>query len=183
MRDHPFPLSTADALHRNGALSEQDRPFYEAKSALLLLLGHDSVEAALFEEGCQCVVPQGSCCWMAAPNRAKLSPSLCFPEWLLHGQKKLGLEAHPSGDWHPAPCLGISGKPSSPLSHLVVPSLPIEQNISPKKQNQHLINVKTVVSASSRPTTTKASVLLVGYQSNRSSGLEMADKIKRWVPT
>lgn len=116
-------------------------------------------------------------------KQGKAESCLVFPKWLLHGQKKLGLEAHPSGDQHPASCLGISGKPSSPLSHLVVPSLPIEQNISLKKQNQHLINVKTVVSASSRPTTTKASVLLVGYQSNRSSGLEMADKIKRWVPT
>lgn len=116
-------------------------------------------------------------------KQGKAESCLVFPKWLLHGQKKLGLEAHPSGDQHPVPCLGISGKPSSPLSHLLVPSLPIEQNISLKKHNQHLIYVKTVVSASSRPTTTKASVLLVGYQSNRSSGLEMADKIKRWVPT
>lgn len=29
--DHPFPLLAADTLHRNGALSEQDGPFYQAK--------------------------------------------------------------------------------------------------------------------------------------------------------
>lgn len=65
VRDHPFPLLTADTLHRNGALTEQDEPFYEPKSALLFLLGQDSMEGALFEEGCQCVVPQGS---LAAAN-------------------------------------------------------------------------------------------------------------------
>lgn len=81
VRDHPFPLLTADTLHRNGALSEQDEPFYEPKSALLFLLGQDSMEGALFEEGCQCVVPQGS---LAAPNGAKLSlPSVAqmAPPW------------------------------------------------------------------------------------------------------
>lgn len=65
VRDHSFPLLTADTLHRNGALSEQDEPFYEPKSALLFLLGQDSMEGALFDEGCQCVVPQGS---LAAAN-------------------------------------------------------------------------------------------------------------------
>lgn len=72
--------------------------------------------------------------WLLQTSKAE--SCLLLPKWLPHGQKKLGLEAQPSGDQHPVPCLGISGKqeqPTSPLGHLVVPSLTMEQNISLKK--------------------------------------------------
>lgn len=76
------------------------------------------------------MVPQGSVLLDGCSKQGKAEPWFVLPKWLLHGLKKLGLEGQ-----HPEPCLKIFGRqeqPSSPLSHLVVPYLAIEQNISLK---------------------------------------------------
>lgn len=132
------------------------------------------------------MVPQGPRCWMAAPNRAKLGPAFCCLNGSSVAKGSWVCRTTFPGGHHQAPCLETSVKqkqPTSPLSHLVVPSLTIECKVSLRNINSIWIIWKEWLVPEAGQLQWKWDCqCLVGYQCKKNSGLEMADKIQRWMP-
>lgn len=143
------------------------------------------------------MTPQGLCCWTDAPSRAALGPTFCC----LNGSSTAreagfggpNLWTKPNESWlpgatcHQEPSLEISVKqkqPTSPLSHLVVSSFTTERNVFLKNLNSIRLTPKEwLVPEAGQLQWNETVGVSAGCQSNENSDLEMADTLKRWVPT
>lgn len=113
---------------------------YEAKSAPLLheAWGTTWRKMVLFEEGCQCMVLQEPHCCTATPSRAKMGLAFCCLNGSSVAKGGWVWRTTLPGGHHQVPWLETSVKqqqPTSPLSHLVVPSLTVEYKVSLKNVN------------------------------------------------